>query len=109
MLNRMKLGVGVALLALLVAVPLAAGETPEAELQGPVGLTAVTSIMTCGSGEPDAESGGCPDEADDAAAEAAAAACMEIGGFVKSVTVRCTYLGSGWWSWTADVVCQDPM
>ncbi|WP_419941025.1 hypothetical protein [Candidatus Palauibacter sp.] len=105
MLNRTNVGLGIAALALLVAAPLAAVETPETETATPSATIEFTDLMACGSAAADGEAVYCPASVRREARREANAECMALGGGVGNFSVDCWHIGGGMWYYRADVRC----
>ena len=105
MLNRTKVSAGIVALALLVAAPLAAVETPAAD--APYAATTLEVAPTAACVEVASLTGvlSCPEGAEAAAAEAAEAACAAHGMWVSEFEADCWHLGGGVWHFSARYSC----
>lgn len=107
MLNRTKIGTGILALALLVAAPLAAAETFEAEASYTAMTLEFAATVACSEAELTSLTGvlSCPEGVEGAAQEAAEAACAEHGMWVDEIEIDCWHLGGGWWHYSARFSC----
>lgn len=94
---------------LLVAAPLAAAETPEAEPSPTPTTLEVAATVACAGADATSALGvfSCPDEVASAAEDHANSECAEGGQQAANVTVSCTYLGGGSWRYRASFRCTD--
>lgn len=108
MLNRTKVGLGIVVLALIVAAPLSAASTPEtgtptlASTFESVGATVACTIFTDAGG---ATASNCSEIANEIA-DAIAAACEEDGGALGHFDmVSCFHLGGGYYKVRVEASC----
>ncbi|MDE2661486.1 MAG: hypothetical protein OXI39_00575 [Gemmatimonadota bacterium] len=117
MLNRTKVSTGIVALALLIAAPLEATETPEAdapyaaltlETAAPAACAELASVTGEVGATMSLGISMCPDEVVAAAALDAGWECWQHGQIVDELEINCFYLGGGYWSYSARVSCKVP-
>ena len=106
MSDRTKVGLGIALFALVVAMPLSATSLPQTEAPTETISVEMAGPMACEGTEVDGATASCSEEAAAAATRAAERACEELGGELHSIEFTCWSLGGGGEYWRADASCR---